>query len=97
MAKLVTLTLTDDDCLNVRMALNATAIEWGYKASAHRAKGEDVDAATCERIRSQYHRLWEAVNVAQEAADKAAPDARLAWFDDTGAAVPASTRIGFGD
>ena len=76
MNKLVTLTLTDSDCLSLRLALNATAMEWGDKASAHRAKGEEVDARTCESIRSDYHRLWEAVNVAQEAADKAAPRER---------------------
>jgi hypothetical protein len=81
MNKLVTLTLTDDDCLNVRMALNGTAMDWADKASAHRAKGDDVDAATCERIRSDYHRLWDLVNEAQEAAAKAAPDPRLAWFE----------------
>jgi hypothetical protein len=66
MNKLVKLELTDTDCLSLRLALNATAMEWGDKASAHRAKGENVDAATCERIRSDYHRLWELVNAAQE-------------------------------
>jgi len=84
MDKLVTLTLTDSDCLNVRLALNATAMEWGDKASAHRAKGEDFDARICENIRSSYHRLWDAVNAAQEAA----PDARLAWFDEDRQAPP---------
>jgi hypothetical protein len=67
MDKLVTLTLTDSDCLSLRLALNATAMEWGDKASAARKAGDDVDAATCERIRSDYHRLWDVVNVAQEA------------------------------
>ena len=71
MTKLVTLTLTDDDCLNVRLALNATAMEWGDKASAHRASGAEFDARVCEQIRSEYHRLWELVNVAQEAAPPA--------------------------
>lgn len=66
--QLVTLTLTDDDCLNVRLALNATAMEWGDKASAHRASGAEFDARVCEQLRSEYHRLWEVVNVAQEAA-----------------------------
>ena len=79
MTKLVTLELTGDDCLNMRLALNATAIEWGDKASAHRAKGEDVDAATCERIRVHYHRLWDAVNAAQE--DHAAREAQMVWVD----------------
>lgn len=68
MIKLVTLTLTDNDCLSLRLALNATAMEWGDKASAARHAGNDLDARTCESIRSDYHRLWEAVNVAQEAA-----------------------------
>jgi hypothetical protein len=67
MTKLVTLTLTDDDCLNVRMALNATAMHWGELATAARNEGDREGADTCERIRSDYHRLWEAVNVAQEA------------------------------
>lgn len=67
MTKLVTLVLTDTDCLSLRLALNATAMEWGDKASAARKAGDDVDAATCERIRSDYGRLWDMVNVAQEA------------------------------
>jgi hypothetical protein len=71
MNNLVTLTLTDSDCLSLRLALNAHAMHWGEVASAHRAKGEDVDAATCERIRSDYHRLWDTVNAAQEANGRA--------------------------
>jgi hypothetical protein len=67
MNKLVTLTLTDNECLCLRMALNATAIEWGDKASAARIAGNDVDADTCQRIRADYHRLWDMVNEAQEA------------------------------
>jgi len=67
MTKLVKLELTDTDCLSLRLALNATAMEWGDKASAARKAGDDVDAATCERIRSDYHRLWNVVNEAQEA------------------------------
>ena len=67
MAKLVKLSLTDSECLNMRFALNAAATEWGDKASAARNAGDDVDAATCERIRSDYHRLWDMVNEAQEA------------------------------
>ena len=66
MAKLVNLTLTDDDCLNVRMALNATAMHWGELATAARNEGDRIGADTCERIRSDYHRLWELVNAAQE-------------------------------
>jgi hypothetical protein len=67
MTKLVTLVLTDTDCLSLRLALNATAMEWGDKASAARKAGDDVEARTCESIRSDYHRLWDMVNVAQEA------------------------------
>jgi hypothetical protein len=76
MAKLVNLTLTDGDCLNVRMALNATAIHWGDLATAARNEGRKVDADTCERIRTEYHQLWEAVNAAQEAAPDTAPRMR---------------------
>jgi hypothetical protein len=68
MHKLVNLTLTDADCFNMRMALNITAIEWGEKANAARVAGELERAATCERIRTEYHLLWEKVNAAQEAA-----------------------------
>ena len=71
MTKLVKLELTDTDCLSLRLALNAAAMQWGDKASTARKAGDDVDAATCERIRSDYHRLWELVNAAQ---DGAAPD-----------------------
>jgi hypothetical protein len=67
MTKLVTLVLTDTDCLSLRLALNAHAMEWGEKASAARKEGNEEDAATCERVRSDYHRLWDLVNVAQEA------------------------------
>jgi hypothetical protein len=67
MSKLVKLELTDTDCLSLRLALNAHAMEWGDKASVARKAGDDVDAATCERVRSDYHRLWDMVNEAQEA------------------------------
>jgi hypothetical protein len=95
--KLVTLTLTDDDCLNVRMALNATAIHWGEVATAARNEGRQIDADTCERIRSDYHRLWDAVNVAQEAARKA-PAPAPEWRDRYGrplAAEGASCKCGY--
>jgi hypothetical protein len=67
MTKLVKLELTDTDCLSLRLALNAAAMQWGDKASTARKAGDGVDAATCELIRSDYHRLWELVNAAQEA------------------------------
>jgi hypothetical protein len=68
MSQIVNLTLTDHDCLNMRLALNAAAMEWGDKARAYRRLGDAEQAATCELIRSEYHRLWELVNVAQEEA-----------------------------
>jgi hypothetical protein len=67
MTKLVTLVLTDGECLTVRMALNAAGMEWGNKAAAARAAGDDVDADTCERLRADHSRLWELVQGAQEA------------------------------
>jgi hypothetical protein len=67
MNKLVKLSLTDSECLSVRMALNECAIAWGDKASAARKAGNEEDAATCERIRADYGRLWNMVSVAQEA------------------------------
>jgi hypothetical protein len=79
MTKLVALTLTDEDCLNVRMALNATAMHWGELATEARQKGDRDGADTCERIRSSYHRLWDAVNAAQEA--HAAREAQMVWVD----------------
>jgi hypothetical protein len=77
MSKLVNLTLTEADCLNIRMALNAAAIHWGEVATAARNEGRPVDADTCERIRTEYHQLWEAVNAAQEAAPDTAPAPEL--------------------
>jgi hypothetical protein len=88
MYKTVNLTLTEVDCLNMRMALNATAIQWGEKAGDYRKAGNDREAATCERIRSEYNRLWERVRAAQHAAQDAAQDARLAWFEPSRAAYP---------
>lgn len=73
MAKLVTLTLTDIDCLNIRMALNSHAMQWGEKASEARKAGDDEGAATMERTRTDYHQLWDMVNAAQEA-DGREPD-----------------------
>lgn len=64
-AIVVTLTLTDDECLDVRMALNAASSYWGEKAATARNEGNDVDAATCERIRAKYGQLWERVHSAQ--------------------------------
>jgi hypothetical protein len=67
MSKLVKLALTDDECLSVRMALNECSMAWGERASVARNAGNDEEAATCERIRSGYGRLWDMVNEAQEA------------------------------
>ena len=80
--KTVNLTLTDADCLNMRMALNTASIHWGEKASDYRKAGNDQEAATCERIRTEFHQLWDAVNVAQEAAPDTAP--RGAYADKCG-------------
>jgi hypothetical protein len=68
-AIVITLTLSDDDCLNMRLALNMTACEWGDKAMEHRQRGEPVDADTCERLRAKYHALWERVHAAQRLAE----------------------------
>ena len=71
MSYTVTLTLSEDDCLNMRLALNMTACEWADKAMEHRQRGEPVDADTCERLRAKYHALWERVHDAQRAAELA--------------------------
>ena len=71
--KLVTLVLTDGECLTVRMALNAAGMEWGNRSAAARKAGDDVDADTCERLRADHSRLWELVQGAQEAGGRA-PD-----------------------
>jgi hypothetical protein len=79
----VTLLLTDDEALSMRLALNAHAMSWGERASEARELGKDVDAATCERIRTSYHHLWDKVNLAQEnarAADLEAREARAGTF-----------------
>lgn len=90
MAKLVTLTLTDGECLTVRMALNAAGIEWGNKAAAARAAGDDVDADTCERLRADHGRLWELVQGAQQAGGRQ-PD----WLArrEAGAKTPPDAHI----
>jgi hypothetical protein len=92
MDKLVTLTLTDSECLNMRFALNAHAMHWGDQATEARKAGNRVEADTCERIRSDYHRLWDMVNDAQEARGRvkdwtyrrAAPPATCCQFHMSG-------------
>jgi hypothetical protein len=81
MDKLVNLTLTDDEALDMRMALNAAAISWGERATAARNAGNRQEADTCERIREGLGKLWERVQVAQ---DGAAFDAGAAWLKRSG-------------
>ena len=66
MNKLVTLTLTDDEALDVRMALNAASVAWGEKAQLARASGNRQEAESCEAIRAGYGALWERVQMAQD-------------------------------
>jgi hypothetical protein len=88
MQKTFTVALTEQEALDVRMALNATSIHWGEKAQAYRDAGELVHAATCERIRAGYSALWTRVEAAQRTAlDDAAPS--HAYFCDAGKAPPA--------
>lgn len=84
MTRLVTLTLTDGECLTVRMALNAVGMEWGNKAAAARAAGDGDDADTCERLREDHSRLWVLVQGAQEAGGRQ-PD----WLARRGATADA--------
>jgi hypothetical protein len=65
MSKLVTLTLTDGEAIDMRLALNAASTEWGVKAEAARKLGDHNGAGTCERIRASYGALWEKVAAAQ--------------------------------
>ena len=76
-AIVVTLTLSDDDCLNMRLALNMTACEWGDKAMEHRPAWRTLDADTCQRLRAKYHALWERVHDAQRLAEGANAMRRL--------------------
>jgi hypothetical protein len=69
MSYTVTLTLSEDDCLNMRLALNMTACEWADKSLGHIQAGESDDAATCQRLRAKYHALWERVHDAQRLAE----------------------------
>ena len=66
MDKLVTLTLTDDECLDVRMALNSASMEWGERAEAARKLGNRQEAQSCEDIRAGYGALWVKVQTAQD-------------------------------
>lgn len=65
----IILTLSEEEALSVRLALNLTACEWGDKALAHIQAGEAEDAATCQRLRAKYHELWERVHSAQRLAE----------------------------
>ena len=77
----ITITLSEDEALSVRLALNLTASDWADKAMAHDAAGERDDYDTCQRLRAKYHALWERVRVAQRAAEAAALARRVARRD----------------
>ena len=72
----ITITLSEEEALSVRLALNLTACEWADKAMEHEARGERDDYDTCQRLRAKYHALWERVHDAQRAAELARREAR---------------------
>jgi hypothetical protein len=78
----ITITLSEDEALSVRLALNLTACEWADKAMAHDAAGERDDYDTCQRLRAKYHALWERVHDAQRAAEAAELARRERAADD---------------
>ena len=63
--KTVHFTLTDDEALDVRMALNAAAMSWGDRAREARERGEVQAALSCERIRAELGALWDRLYVAE--------------------------------
>jgi hypothetical protein len=65
MTKLVTFTMTDGEALDVRMALNAAAMDWGDRARDARERGKVQAAQSCERIRAEYGALWDRLYVAE--------------------------------
>ena len=96
MEKTVTLTLTVGEAIDVRMALNAAAMQWGDLARASREAGNVQEAETRERIRASYGALWDKIAAAQadccafhasggsrafSCGGDAIIDARLAWFE----------------
>ena len=63
--KTVHFTLTDDEALDVRMALNAAAMSWGDRAREARERGEVQAALSCERIRAELGALWDRLYLAE--------------------------------
>jgi hypothetical protein len=65
MEKTVTLTLTQGEAIDVRMALNAASSDWGARAQLAREQGKAQEAQSCESIRASYCALWERIAAAQ--------------------------------
>jgi hypothetical protein len=57
--KTVTLTMTDSEALDVRMALNMASSHWGDEATKARKAGNAQEAQSCEDIRAGYGALWD--------------------------------------
>jgi hypothetical protein len=78
----ITVNVSYNDGLSLRIACSSHGAEWRDRASAHRAKGENVDADTCNRIADGYSRLWSVIEAAMkepcEACKAPAPTGRLA-------------------
>jgi hypothetical protein len=60
----ITMRLSLNDLLSVRMALSAAGSEWNGRARIARADGNAANADTCGRIADDYHRLWNVFAVA---------------------------------
>jgi hypothetical protein len=67
MDRQITITVPYNDGLDMRLALNAAAMEWSAKAAKAREAGDTIDADTCGRIAAGYSRLWEVVQAAMDA------------------------------
>jgi hypothetical protein len=98
MAKVV-FELTEGEALDVRMALNTVAMQWGENARAARLAGNAQEAESCGRIAASYGELWERLAAAQFHAASAWPLVRatdaLNTFDNLGEADKAALRRRF--
>lgn len=98
MTKLVTLTFTHDEALDIRLALSAASSSWHTKGREARARDSNQEAQSCDAIGDGYARMWTRIHDAMEANDRFCREAASTALraGDELAQIIASTRTGYG-
>lgn len=69
MANMVTITVSYEDALTLRIACNVDGSNWTTKGHEANAAGDRADADTCFRLAAIRSRLWETIAEAMRASE----------------------------